>query len=306
MSSLLVITPSRGRPARLCEMLDATLSLAELDTRAAVAIDQDDLALDEYTRARCLKGDEDPRVLWFAGPRQTLSGWTNQIALKYADEYGYLASLGDDHFPRTQGWDRLLVEAIEGIGGTGIAYGDDNIMGAGLPTAPVISSDIVQALGWMMLPSCRHMAVDLAWKDLGLGADCLAYRPDVTIEHKHWGVSKSPLDATYMESEARKQEDRDAWTLWQQTQMNADVAKVRAAKLRSAVRRVIAHADLGSCETHDLQPLPVVDFSLDYRCAPCNGTVRIPWTELPFVSQSPDDVTAAVRAVAKERPHADV
>jgi len=229
--SVLVITPSRGRPARLCEMLHATLSLAEGDVKVAVAVDEDDL--DGYTQARVAKGDDDHRVLWFSGPRQTLTGWTNEIALRYAGEYDYLASFGDDHLPRTQGWDRLLTEAIEGIGGTGIAYGDDTIMSERLPTAPVMSSDIVTALGWMCLPSCRHMCVDLCWKDLGLGAGCLAYVPSVTIEHLHWGVSKSPLDATYAQAEARHQDDRDAYAVWRETQMDADVMTVRNLRERA-------------------------------------------------------------------------
>jgi hypothetical protein len=48
----------------------------------------------------------------------------------------YLASLGDDHRPRTKGWDRRLIDAIESLGGApGIAYGDDKLQGAALPTA---------------------------------------------------------------------------------------------------------------------------------------------------------------------------
>lgn len=227
MRDLLIITPSRGRPQRLREMLDAVFATAEADTDVAVAIDDDEPA--DYSPAWQVKHN---RVIWFTGHRNTLSRWTNRLALDpdIGGKYRALASLGDDHIPRTPGWDRLLLEAIDRMGGTGIAYGDDTIMGERLPTAPVISGDIVKALGWMMLPACSHMCVDLAWKDIGLGADCLAYRPDVTIEHMHWGVSKSALDATYAEAEARHQEDRDAYAKWQAERMAADVAKVRALR----------------------------------------------------------------------------
>jgi hypothetical protein len=78
------------------------------------------------------------------------------------------------------------------------------------------------------------MCIDLAWKDLGLSAGCLAYRPDVVVEHMHWGVSKSPLDATYAEAEARHQEDRDAHAKWREERMAADVATVRALKKEAA------------------------------------------------------------------------
>ncbi len=31
--------------------------------------------------------------------------------------------------------------------------------------------------------------------------------------------------------------------------------------------------------THDLNLLPVVDFSYTYRCLNCGGTIRVPWHE---------------------------
>ena len=228
MRDLLIITPSRGRPERLREMLDACLLLSEAQTDFAVGIDDDDAP--SYGHLKSGYGGVG-RVLWWQGQRRSLSAWTNILATAaYGHGYRAYASLGDDHIPRTPGWDRLLLEAIDAVGGTGIAYGDDTIMSERLPTAPVISGDIVKALGWMALPVCRHMCIDLAWKDIGFGADCLAYRPDVTIEHMHWGVSKSVLDATYAEAEARHQEDRDAYAKWKAEQMVADVAKVRALR----------------------------------------------------------------------------
>lgn len=233
MKDLLVITPSRGRPDRLREMLDATLSLSEAETDIAVCVDNDD-DIDAYFALRQAPCREPLRIRWLLGPRQTLSEWTNAVALGSLGQYRAFASLGDDHLPRTPGWDRRLLEAISIIGGTGIAFGDDTIMHERLPTAPVISADIVEALGWMMLPECRHMCVDLAWKDLGLGAGCLAYVPEVTIEHAHWGVGKSPLDATYAEAEARHQEDRDAYARWREERRDSDVAKVLALREKAA------------------------------------------------------------------------
>jgi hypothetical protein len=227
VKDLLVITPTRGRPDQLKTMVGATLGLSEAATHVAVAVDDDDVM--GYFMAREQMGDE-PRVWWFTGPRDTLTGWTNKLAARFAGEYRAVASLGDDHLPKTQGWDRLLLDALDGMGGTGIAYGDDTIMSERLPTAPVISSDIVRALGWMCLPALRHMCVDLVWKDLGHGAGCIAYVPSVTVEHLHWGQGKSPLDATYAEAESRHQEDRDAYAAWREDGMTVDVDTVRALR----------------------------------------------------------------------------
>lgn len=227
MRDLLIITPSRGRPQRLREMLDAVFATAEADTDVAVAIDDDEPA--DYSPAWQVKHN---RVMWFTGHRNTLSRWTNRLALDpdIGGKYRALASLGDDHIPRTPGWDRLLLEAIDQMGGTGIAYGDDTIMGERLPTAPVISRDIVYALGWMCEPSLRHMFVDNAWGDLGREAGCVAYVPEVVIEHCHWCVGKSALDATYAETEVQKEPDRALYENWKAERMAADVAKIRGLR----------------------------------------------------------------------------
>jgi hypothetical protein len=183
LRDLLVIVPSRGRPGRLTVMLDAALSLSEAETDISVATDDDDPSRGGY---EALSG----RFAWHHGPRDTFTGWLNRVALASLGGYRALASLGDDHVPRTQGWDRLLLAAIDQTGGTGIAYGSDLHQGSALATSVVMSSDIAEALGWMSLPGCAHYHTDDACIALGREAGCLAYVPDVVIElmHPAWGT----------------------------------------------------------------------------------------------------------------------
>jgi hypothetical protein len=231
MRDLLVITPSRGRPERLRAMIDACLSLAEADTDIAIANDDDDL-YDLTGYGYAWSG----RVIWHHGPRAGLGAWTNHLAAAHSGEYRALASLGDDHVPRTRGWDRLLLEAIDGMGGEGIAYGDDLHQRGDLPTAPVISAGIVEAVGWMMEPSLSHMFVDNVWRDLGRAAGCLAYIPGVVIEHCHPDAGKADRDGTYAASVAGEEADRQAYERWRRERMGIDVAKVRAVMATSPVR----------------------------------------------------------------------
>lgn len=225
MRDLLVITPSRGRPHRLRAMIGACLSLAEADTDIAVATDDDDPATGPDAVPRM------PGILLFRGPRDTLTGWTNKIAAGHAGQYRAFASLGDDHVPRTPGWDGLLLEALDEMNdyGEGIAYGNDLHQGERLPTAPVISSGIIAALGWMCEPSLRHMYVDDVWRDLGRAAGCLAYAPGVVIEHCHPDAGKAAGDLVYAASAAGAEADREAYGRWRRERMPADVAAVRAA-----------------------------------------------------------------------------
>jgi len=224
---LLVITPSRGRPERLAAMLDACLSLSGAGTDVAVGVDTDDPALAAY---RELESRWEDRIFWWYGARRSLAGWTNAIASNHAGEYRAYASLGDDHLPRTEGWDKALLGAIDGMGGTGISYGDDLLMGGNLCTAPVVSCDIVDALGWLALPVISHYCLDNAIKDIGEGAGCLAYCPDVITEHVHYANGKAPVDATYADAGGFTQDHPDwhAYQQWRQEGMAADVATVKA------------------------------------------------------------------------------
>lgn len=208
MRDLLIITPSRGRPDRLATMLNAALDLSEAQTDVVVGVDEDDPARSGY----CIVVGRD-RVSSVIGPRMTVSGWTNHLAGLLAGGYGAVASLGDDHVPRTQGWDRLLLEAIAEMGGTGFAYGNDLHQGSALATSVVVSSDVVRALGWLMLPALSHFHVDDVWVALGRDAGCLAYLPGVVIEHVHpaWG---GPWDDLYASEAGRGPADQAAFTAW--------------------------------------------------------------------------------------------
>ena len=161
------------------------------------------------------------------GPRQGLGAWTNEVAVASMAGYRALASFGDDHVPVTPGWDKLLLEAIDGMGGTGIAYPNDQVRDD-VCEAWVQSSDIVRRLGWMCEPTLNHWWVDQVIHDLGDSAGCLKYLPDVLVPHKHPAAGKAQVDATYRDSGRHIDADRAAYEVWRAQRMAADVATVRA------------------------------------------------------------------------------
>jgi hypothetical protein len=210
MRDLLVITPSRGRPWQLQRLANAMRDTCVLDTGLAVAVDDDDPRLPDYKDL----GLEDLRT----GPRGTLTSLTNQIALERADGYRFVASLGDDHVPRTAGWDRELCGDIEAMGGTGFAYCDGSRWV--IPEAIVMSSNIVGALGWMANPRCQHYKIDDTWLMLGVATGLIRYRHDVLIEHMQFGIPYDPLDPNSGMKAVKDQTYADAL---QPEKMNADV-----------------------------------------------------------------------------------
>jgi hypothetical protein len=86
----------------------------------------------------------------------------------------------------------------------------------------------VQALGWMALPALDHYYIDNVWHELAAHARCLAYCPDVVVEHAHFLRDKTvEHDATYKETEQRFWPDQAAFQTWEAAQMAVDVITVK-------------------------------------------------------------------------------
>jgi hypothetical protein len=230
VSELAIIVPTRGRPDQLRELLGAIAECSTTDVEVWVGLDDDDET--DYLAAVAEQPGSDLATA-IKGPRRSLSGWTNYLAgivLERPSPPRYLASLGDDHRPRTYGWDQKLIHALKLWGGTGIAYPNDLLQYGRLPTSWVVSSDIVSLLGWMMLPSCAHLYVDNATLALGQALGRIAYLPDVVVEHVHPIGGKGAWDASYAASNstARYAADRAAFEEWQRRGLAFDVASIQA------------------------------------------------------------------------------
>lgn len=216
------MVPSRGRPARLREMLLACLGLSGADTNVMVANDEDDYS--GYSHLyRELKDEK--RVLWQSGPRQSLVAWTNDLARQSVGAYRALASFGDDHIPRTRDWDVELLGALDSLGGSGIAYPDD-LRRADIPEAPVVSSDIVHALKWFFPPAFQHFYGDNALADIGTRTGCLIRCEGVVVEHMHWERAVADHDATYRQAESGLAADAQAYEQWKRADLDKAVLTV--------------------------------------------------------------------------------
>jgi hypothetical protein len=230
MGDLVVVVPSRGRPEAavgLAEAFGATRTTAHL----VFAVDEDDPTRGEYHAAL---GVYPNGVIDTGGAPATMVRALNAVAVKLAtadDPPFAVGFMGDDHRPRTKGWDRAYVDALRELG-TGIVYGDDLLQGERLPTQVAMTCDIVRVLGHMCPPTLRHMYVDNYWLDLGGRAGCLRYLPEVVVEHMHPIAGKADWDEGHKRVNAREMYavDRASYTRWQYMNMPAEVAQVRALR----------------------------------------------------------------------------
>lgn len=202
---ILTIVPTRGRPwaaSVLAERYDQTRS--STDTQLLFALDQDDPSLTEYQTLLIDRGLCDYQI----GPRLRMGPTLNLYATREADTHHWdvIGFMGDDHRPRTPGWDVRFGQALRDA--PGVAYGDDRIHGPNLPTAAWVSAKIVRQLGYMAPPALIHLFLDNFWLELG-HATHLHYFPDVVVEHLHPIAGKADWDAGYIEVNSGVTQEHD-------------------------------------------------------------------------------------------------
>jgi hypothetical protein len=222
---MLVIVPTRGRPDNV-----ARLEQARFDTGTAspflYVIDSDDPELDGY-RALGLS-----RFV-VLGSRLRLGPTLNEAVRRYGDRWEAIGFMGDDHLPRTEGWDRRILAALDSPDPR-VVYGNDLLQGANLPTAVFMHARIARSVGYFCPPDQVHLYLDNYWKELGERLAGLVYLDDVVIEHMHPVAGKAEWDDRYAEVNAPTMDvtDRDAWLHYRASgEFEAAVQRVKEAYL---------------------------------------------------------------------------
>lgn len=230
MADMLVIIPTRGRPHTIPEIMRAWDD-TEATAHVLFCVDTDDPQLAAYKEhVAALKGDG--RVKFRYGKRRRLCGTLNQHAVREAKNYPILAFMGDDHRPRTQGWDARFVECLSGgTAGPGLVYGNDLLQSEKMPTAVAMTSDIVKTLGYMAPPALVHLCLDITWLDWGKAINRITYLPDLVIEHMHPANGKAEMDDGYTEANSQETVTADSAAYYDYRDnggLQADLDKLKA------------------------------------------------------------------------------
>lgn len=207
-NSLAILVPSRGRPHNLRRLIDAVANTATGQYRIYTYIDDDDPTADAY------RGLD---VIPTLGPRIFFAAALNVCAkAAVEDDATHLAMFGDDVVPETVGWDEALIEALGDQ--LGVAYGDDGLRdkhAPDLPTHFVTQAETFARLGWLALPTLRHLFCDDVARALGQGLGNFPFVP-VKISHLHRWNRKAPDDLTYREAndKVKREVDRLTFVAW--------------------------------------------------------------------------------------------
>jgi hypothetical protein len=230
--SLALVVPTKGRPANAARLIEAVnQTTSGYFEELVLAVDHDDPMLPVYRHTVPPETSNETwdwvKVAEVSVTPQRMGPVLNHVAADLAREHTHIAFMGDDHLPVTHGWDAELVDALGGK--PGVAYGNDLVQGEKLPTAVVISSDIIRSLGYFCPPGQMHLYLDDFWKMLGQSVGNLAYRDDVVIEHLHPTAGKAPWDDGYASANSADQYNADhtAYTRFVMSRWPADLAKLK-------------------------------------------------------------------------------
>jgi hypothetical protein len=203
---LAITVPTRGRPHNLERLAKAVKETCKLEYELFARIDEDDPSV--YPKL--------DNVTYVIGPRIFFTASLNELA-KIASEqdFTHVAILGDDVLPETIGWDEIMVKSLPELG---VAYGSDgleHLHPPDLPTHVVVPMEMYRRLGWLGMPTSRHLFLDNAWRELGRLTEFI-YHPDVKLSHLHRWNKAAPDDKTYREAndKQKREDDRIAFETW--------------------------------------------------------------------------------------------
>jgi hypothetical protein len=242
---LIVVVPSRGRPHNIADLVAAWDKTRTSDSHLWVIVDDDDAELDGYHRVAA----ESARPWWSltVGPRRRLGPTLNDEAL-IASQFGHVGFMGDDHRPRTIGWDAKIIATIEALP-LAVVYGDDLVQRQNLATAVFMHADVVARLGWMVPPGQIHLYLDDFWMLLGNRLSTLTYLSDVVIEHCHPVAGTAPSDAGYVEVNAPEMYSHDQ-ARFREFSTNGEFDKALARVLRTGYEaRLFPEGTIPECAT---------------------------------------------------------
>jgi len=198
VKGMLFIVPSRNRPHNVRDLIEEWCEVT-YDADLLIAVDNDDPMLDRYKEVEQEFADDALGILpFYYGPRKRLGPTLNYLAVEYSEYYWAIGFMGDDHRPRTAGWDVAYKNTLVDLG-SGFVYGNDLLQGENIPTQIAITSDIIGAMGYMVPPKCTHLYFDNMWKILGKELGRIKYLPDVIVEHMHPIAGKADVDDGYVE-----------------------------------------------------------------------------------------------------------
>lgn len=229
VARLLLTCPSRGRPELIKTMIESYEMTKSNDSDLCIYLDNDDPNLIYYI-------ENIDKKYYIVGDRMPVAQIHNHI-IDIHPAYQYYMPINDDIKFLNNGWDIMLINAInERGGGWGIAFGRDTDgveFYPQFPTFSVVSRNIINTIGYVYPRELKMMFGDTFLLDIGRAIGKLFYVPDIVIQHKQ----PVHLDTYEVKSKDFYNSERDAYAKYIDNKLEDDVNKLlEAISLQGVLR----------------------------------------------------------------------
>lgn len=222
---ILVIIPTKDRLKDFKIFADSWSATTEGYSDVVVGVDAGDISYDEMINEFGFIKEE--------LPSKPFLYLLNDLAVKYAGQYKYLAFMEDDCNFNTK-WETIFIQALEQIGDYGIVWGNDLLNGAYIVGLPFMDSKIIEVLGYMTPPEIKYLWADHFWKQIGEVLGTLHYFPNVIVEHRHYSTGKREKDPLSLEVDTKGQADFIGYNqTYKPRRFNEDIQKLINARSKS-------------------------------------------------------------------------
>jgi len=185
-NKIAVLTPIRKRINDLHLFVESHRNTTKGNSVIIFGIDDDDHTYDQFMK-------DNPEFIYEINPGMKSLPYLNFLAKKYYKEYKYLSYGEDDERFISDNWEESIISSLEEFK-IGVVYPNDNLNKEALVGFPFLSSNIVEALGFMCPEKLNFLWPDYFWKKVGEEIGRIKYLPDVMIEHHHFITGKREKD----------------------------------------------------------------------------------------------------------------
>ena len=190
---IIIISPTRERPEACEKFVQSWRDTSEGWSRIVLMLDADDPRIEDYKKIK--------DVLFCVNQKPEKRGAASlfDIGIKKFNCYKYFFGGSDDIIFRTKGWDRLMINRIEEMGGMGIPYANDLLQKERLATLPLIPIELIKKVGYVSPEGIWHLYIDNIWFDIANGLGISSYMENIVVEHMHPCFNKTDWDTGYRE-----------------------------------------------------------------------------------------------------------
>lgn len=222
LDRIAIILPVRDngsyRAERLKECITSWKEYSEGLSDLHIIIDDDELDRFEYLK------DYD-FVDVHIRPNMKLIKKVNSLGPDLAEVYNYIAFVGDDIVFKSL-WESRVIEYLRSVP-AGLAWTNtlDRSAGHELCTHPIITSNMVRALGFYGCPAVEHTYFDNFWMDITNDIGHNKYFDDIIWDHRRIGYAP---DDMYWHIVNTQDDNEVLYNAYKRTDYGKDLEKVKA------------------------------------------------------------------------------